>query len=107
MTSLSTRPRERRRHARTPVSVAVRVCFAGRTLPVTVELADVSESGCYFRGARAPGRVKAAFGLILPGRGVYVARGRVVRLERTGFAMQIARASAALTEIVTALSAAA
>ena len=89
----SPRPEDRRRHARVALGLPVRVHFAGRTLPLTVEMSDVSRGGCFFRGAMAPAGAEVAFGFVVPGRRVCMARGAVVRVERGGFAVRIARAN--------------
>ena len=44
---------DRRRHTRTPVGLPVRVHFAGRTMPVTLEMVDASHGGCYLKGGAA------------------------------------------------------
>jgi PilZ domain len=95
---------ERRRHTRTPLGLPVRVHFAGHTVPVTVELSDVSQGGCYFRGAAAPPEAKVAFGFVLPERQVCVARGQVLRVDGNGFAMTIDRANDTFTDFLIGLS---
>ncbi|MES1204772.1 MAG: PilZ domain-containing protein [Pseudomonadota bacterium] len=95
---------ERRRHVRVPLGLPVRVHFAGRTAPLTVELADVSEGGCYFRGAAAPATAKLAFGFVLPDRQVCVAAGKVLRVDDRGFAATIDRANGTFTHFFLELS---
>ena len=95
---------DRRRHARAVLGLPVRVHFAGRTLPLTVELIDVSMGGCYFRGASAPAGAKVAFGFVMPGRRLCVARGQVVRLAERGFAIAIERANPAVIDFVAGLT---
>lgn len=95
---------ERRRHTRTPLGLPVRVHFAGHTLPITVELADVSAGGCYFRGAAAPASAKVAFGFVLPDRQVCVAAGQVLRVERSGFAVVIDRTNDGFADFLTDIS---
>lgn len=95
---------ERRRHARTPVGLPVRVHFAGRELPVTAELGDLSPGGCYFRGVAAPVAAKLAFGFVLPGRQVCVAGGQVLRVDTAGFAVAINRANSAFFDFLASVS---
>jgi hypothetical protein len=95
---------ERRRHTRTPLGLPVRVHFAGRTIPVTVELRDVSQGGCYFRGAAAPHSAKLAFGFVLAENQICVAAGQVLRVDRDGFAVVIDRSNDTFTDFVTGLS---
>jgi hypothetical protein len=102
---LNDEPRtERRRHVRSPLGLPVRVHFAGRTVPVTVELSDVSHGGCYFRGAVAPYAAKLAFGFVLPERQVCIAGGHVLRIDANGFAVVINRANTTFTDFLTDLS---
>jgi hypothetical protein len=95
---------ERRRHTRTPVGLPVRVHFAGRELPVTAELGDLSQGGCYFRGVAAPVDSKLAFGFVLPGRQVCVAGGQVLRVDGGGFAVAINRANSAFFDFLASVS---
>jgi hypothetical protein len=104
MTSPSAQNFERRRHARIPLGLPVRVYFAGRATPLTVELSDVSEGGCYFRGASAPRWAKVAFGFVLPQRRMCVAVGRVLRVDSHGFAATIERRNDTFAEFFTDLS---
>lgn len=90
-------PHERRRHRRTPVGMPVRVHFAGRTMPVTAELSDLSPGSCYLRGVSAPADAKLAFGFLLGGKEVCLAAGRVVRTDNGGFAMFINRSNRAFS----------
>jgi hypothetical protein len=96
--------KDRRRHPRVPLGMPVRVHFAGRTVPVTVELRDISHGGCYFRGASAPAFARLAFGFVLPERRVCVARGRVLRVDGGGFAITIDHSNDVFTNFVTDLS---
>lgn len=95
---------ERRRHARTPLGLPVRVHFAGRTLPLTVELSDISQGGCYFRGAAAPAAARVAFGFVVPERQVCVAAGQVLRVDRAGFAVTIDRTNDGFVDFLANLS---
>jgi hypothetical protein len=78
----------------------VRVHFAGRTLPVTAELTDVSAGGCYFRGVAAPGNVKLALGFQVRRGRFCLAAGRVLRVDQGGFAVALHRTNAAFTNFV-------
>jgi hypothetical protein len=102
--SIQTEHTERRRHTRTSVGMPVRVHFAGRTVPVTVELRDVSRTGCYFNGATAPKSAKFAFGFVLPDQQVCIAAGQVLRVDRNGFAAIISRTSEAFADYLVNLS---
>ncbi len=102
--SPSAKNSERRRHTRTPIGLPVRVHFAGHTVPVTVELQDLSLGGCYFRGAAAPPSAKLAFGFVLPERQLCVARGKVLRVDGNGFAATIDRANGGFTDFISGLS---
>jgi len=95
---------DRRRHTRTPVGMPVRVHFAGRTMPVTLEMADASHGGCYFRGASAPPSARLAFGFVVAERETCLAAGRVLRVDRNGFAVILHRANDSFTEFLTGLS---
>ena len=75
------------------MGLPVRVHFAGRTTPLTVELADISPTGCYFRGAAAPKAARMAFGFVLPDREMCLVAGKVLRVDRNGFAVTIERAN--------------
>ncbi len=86
------------------MGLPVRVHFAGRTVPVTVELRDISLGGCYFTGVTAPAETKLAFGFVLPERKVCVAGGQVLRVDRNGFAVTIDRSNQGFAEFLTGLS---
>jgi hypothetical protein len=90
-------PHERRRHRRTPVGVSVRVHFAGRTMPTSAELIDLSPQSCYLRGVTAPTNAKLALGFILHGKQICLAAGSVVRVDKAGFAMTIRRCNPAFS----------
>jgi len=94
---LEAEPHERRRHRRTPVGVSVRIHFAGRTMPASAELSDVTPESCYLRGVSAPADAKLAFGFVLGGTDVCLAAGRVVRTDQGGFAMFIQRSNPAFS----------
>jgi hypothetical protein len=89
---------------RVPLGMPVRVHFAGREMPVTVELRDVSHGGCYFRGVTPPSFARLAFGFVLPERRVCVAGGRVLRIDNNGFAVVIDRSNETFTNFLNDLS---
>jgi len=95
---------DRRRYTRTPVGLAVRVHFAGHTMPVTMEMADASHGGCYLKGAAAPPQARLALGFSLGDDMACLAAGRVLRVDRNGFAVVLERANGAFTEFLTSLS---
>ena len=103
---MSTTPQisERRRHPRIPIGLMVRVHFAGRTVPLSVELSDISQGGCYFEGATAPAEARVAFGFVLPGQQVCVAAGQVLRVDPRGFAVSIDRSNDGFTEFMSCVS---
>jgi hypothetical protein len=71
----------------------VRFFFAGEPRPATIELVDVSAGGGAFRCASVPPHLgqRAAFGFVMPGRSVCVARGHVVRVFGDEFALALDR----------------
>ena len=84
---------ERRRHPRVRLGVPVRIYFLGERRPATLELVDLSASGGGFKTtSQWPGiGQRAAFGFVMPDRSVCLARGRVVRVDREGFAVALDR----------------
>jgi PilZ domain len=90
---MDTSYRDRRRHPRIPLGVPVRFYLAGQQRPATIELVDVSAGGGAFRGPAAAPRLgqRAAFGFVMPGRAVCVARGHVVRVFGNEFALELDR----------------
>lgn len=95
--------RERRRTRRITIGLPVRMRIDGDRDPQTVELRDLSVNGCYVR-TEAPPRVfvdqRVAVGFVLPGPAAALARGRVVRIERDGFALEVERRNGAFDEFV-------
>lgn len=100
---------DRRRARRIPIGLPVRVHLDGAGTAETLELRDVSATGCFLRTLSAP-RVfvdqKVALGFVLPGKTVGLARGRVVRVEREGFAVQMEGRNGPFDEFLRALVAA-
>lgn len=101
------RGRERRRTRRITIGLPVRMRVDGERDPVTVELRDLSVSGCYVR-TESPPRVlvdqRVAVGFVLPGPAAALARGRVVRIERDGFALEVERRNGAFDEFVRSIN---
>lgn len=91
--ALKASPEERRRHHRTPIGIPVRVYLDETPALSTVEMVDVSASGCALRAHESPHEgapqlgQRAAFGFVVADRGFCLARGRVVRLSPAGFAV--------------------
>lgn len=84
---------ERRRHPRVPLGLPVRVQVAGAVGAVTLELIDVSSGGGAFRAPATRVRIgdPTAFGFVVAGGAVCVAKGRVIRAHRDGFAVALDR----------------
>ena len=103
----NTWPVERRRYPRTFLGVPVRVHFAGVPQSLTLELADVSIEGSYFRTAGPkPRRGQwVAYGFVTADLLVCAARGRVVRVNDAGFALQLEGTNSAFQTFVTDISA--
>jgi hypothetical protein len=99
-------PAERRRRPRTFLGVPVRVHFAGVPKSVTLELGDITLEGSYFRtsGPKPRRGQWVAFGFVTASLEVCAARGRVVRLDNGGFAIQLEGANAAFESFVADVS---
>lgn len=87
------------------MGIMVRAHFAGRVLPVTVELVDVVRGACYLHGVTARVGAKLAFGFVLPGRSVCLVRGHVTRVEPRGFVVAISAANEVFEQLLDDLSA--
>jgi hypothetical protein len=91
--ALKASPEERRRHHRTPLGIPVRVYLDETPSLSTVEMVDVSVSGCALTSPESTPETplhvgqRAAFGFVVADRGFCLARGRVVRLSPAGFAV--------------------
>ena len=98
---------ERRRYPRTFLGVPVRVHFAGVPQSLNLELFDVSPEGSYFRNSGAkPRRGQwVAYGFVTADHLVCAARGRVVRVDDAGFALQLEGTNSAFQTFVTDISA--
>ena len=103
----TTWPTEKRRYPRTFLGVPVRVHFAGVPKSITLELADLSVEGSYFRTAGPkPRRGQwVAYGFVTADLLVCAARGRVVRVDDAGFALQLEGTNSAFQTFVTDISA--
>jgi hypothetical protein len=84
---------ERREQPRIHLGVPVRVHFAGEPRTLTLELTNVSASGCYFQtsGRRPRTGQWISFGFVEANRSVCTACGRAVRKDERGFAVKIER----------------
>jgi PilZ domain len=87
---LSESGRERRRHARFPLGLPVKVRLAGRADPLVVELMDLSATGARFQAQEDADAEavhvdeRVAFGFVVPDQPNCQARGQVLRVDRTG-----------------------
>jgi len=100
-------PAERRRYPRTFLGVPVRVHFAGILKSLNLELFDVSIEGSYFRtsGPKPRRGQRVAYGFVTADLLVCAARGRVVRVEESGFALQLEGTNSAFQNFVADVSA--
>jgi len=85
----------------------VRVHFAGVPQSLTLELADLSMEGSYFRtsGPKPRRGQWVAYGFVTADRLVCAARGRVVRVDEAGFALQLEGTNSDFETFVTDISA--
>ena len=97
---------ERRRHPRIFLGLPVRVHYAGVLKSMTLELCNLSLEGSYFHTAGAkPRRGQwVAFGFVTADRLVCAARGRVVRVDDGGFALQLEGTNSAFESFVMDIS---
>lgn len=84
---------ERRNHSRIHLGVPVRVHYAGDVHTLTLELANVSASGCYFKTGETRPRLGqwVALGFVEANRAVCTACGPAVRVDKDGFAVRFER----------------
>ena len=89
---------ERRYHLRVHLGVPVRAHYAGEVRTLTLELANASPTGCYFKteGPRPRLGQWVAFGFVATNRSVCTAGGRAVRIDYAGFAVKFERINQAL-----------
>ena len=99
-------PLEMRRHPRIFLGVPVRVHFAGEPRSLTLELANVSSGGSCFRTSGRRPRLGqwVSFGFVTADRLVCAARGRVVRVDDSGFALKLESANSAFQSFVEDIS---
>lgn len=103
---------ERRRHRRFTVGVPVRLRAEGAEASSMIELSDVSFRGCRLRtlsNASPPElQARVAFGFVLPGRRIALAKGHVVRCiadsEGGGIGLVIDRANVTFYEFLMTLA---
>jgi hypothetical protein len=103
---------DRRRHPRFKLGLPVRLQTEGSQDATTIELSDVSVRGCrlaaFVETAAPPITARVAFGFVLPGKRIALAKGRVVRQiddgRGTGVGLAIEHANAAFYEFIIALS---
>lgn len=98
---------ERRYHPRIHLGVPVRVHYAGEVRTLTLELANVSATGCYFKTSEGRPRVEQwiAFGFVDANRSVCTACGRAVRIDELGFAVRFERINQAFRDFLDGLAA--
>jgi hypothetical protein len=100
---------DRRTRARYPIGVPVRVQVDGMDRSVLAELADVSATGCFLRGAEIAVATtlgdRLAFGFVTQSLGVGLVRGRVVRRSPgDGLGVVIEQANSFFDELLGSLA---
>jgi hypothetical protein len=102
----NSKPLDKRRHPRIFLGLPVRVHFAGEPKSLTLELCDISMGGGYFRTSGRIPRLKqwVVCGFVTMDRTVCAARGRVVRVDDSGFALKLESTNAAFQTFVTEIS---
>ncbi|HEX3695312.1 MAG TPA: PilZ domain-containing protein [Polyangia bacterium] len=103
---------DRRRHPRFKLGLPVRLQTEGSQEATTIELSDVSVRGCrlaaFMETAAPPIAARVAFGFVLPGKRIALAKGRVVRQiddgPGAGVGLIIEHANVAFYEFMIALS---
>jgi hypothetical protein len=101
-------PANRRRHARFPLGLPVKLQVVGRAGPIIVEVVDVSAGGLRLRSLGDEVRViqRATLRFVLPDQRACVATGRVTRVERGGaFVLALDEANDAFRSFLASLSA--
>jgi acetolactate synthase small subunit len=88
------------------LGVPVRVHYAGVPRSLTLELSNVSFEGSYFHtsGPKPRRGQWVAFGFVTGDRLVCAARGRVVRVDDSGFALQLEGTNSAFESFVADIS---
>ena len=102
----NSQPAERRRHPRIFLGVPVRVHYAGVPRSMTLELRNVSLEGSYFHntGPKPRRGQWVAFGFVTADLLVCAARGRVVRIDEDGFALQLEGTNSSFESFVADIS---
>ncbi len=79
-------PANRRRHARFPLGLPVKLQVTGRAAPLIVEIVDVSAGGLRLRSLGEEVRVdqRATLAFVLSDQRACAASGKVMRVERGG-----------------------
>jgi hypothetical protein len=98
----------RRRHARFPLGLPVRLQVVGRPEPLIVEIVDVSAGGVRLRslGDEVRTKQRAALKFVLPDQRACAAEGHVSRVERDGtFVLQLEKANATVLNFLKSLAA--
>lgn len=100
------RLKERRTNPRIYLGVPVRVHYAGEVRTLTLEMANVSADGCYFKTNERRPRVGQwiAFGFVEENRSVCTACGRAVRTDALGFAVHFERTNESFRNFVEDIS---
>jgi|SRR4051795_11661419 hypothetical protein len=100
---------DRRRRSRYTIGLPVRVHVDGMDRSLLAELADVSATGCFLRGADIARATvlgdRLAFGFVLPSHEVGLVRGRVVRRNLgDGLGVVIEQANSPFDELLGSLA---
>jgi len=97
---------ERRQHTRIHLGLPVRVHFAGEPRTLTLELANVSASGCYVRTIGRLPRIGQwiALGFVDSNHSVCTACGRTVRKDDQGFALEFERTNLSFRDFLADIS---
>jgi len=93
---------EPRRYPRVFLGMQVAVRLPGEPDAQAVEIINASMGGCYFRapGSRPRRGHLVAFGFVTAEHTVCAARGRVVRVDDVGFALQLEGTNSAFQRVV-------
>ena len=97
----------RRRHARFPLGLPVRLQLVGRPEPLIVEIVDVSAGGVRLRslGDEVRPKQRASLRFVLPDQRACAAEGHISRVERGGtFVLQLEKANATFLSFVKSLA---
>lgn len=99
-------PQEKRRHPRIFLGLPVRVYLSGEDTAATLELCNISIGGGYFRisGRQPLVNQWVVCGFVTADRSLCAARGRVVRIDNSGFALKLESANSAFKTFVEDIS---